>query len=249
MLPLPNFVGIIPNFQPLDKPIDILRVDKNYDFSWIGEAFDNVVYRKYEEESYRKIDNIDENWNIWACDLSKLNGRHAGEDSAGGEQPIGAYYTAKGEEDRTLVFESRFESGNLSLVSKVSDGEYNLLLQNDINTNGYSQWFFFKVSNTREGERVRFNILNQYKMNNLYRMGMRVIVYSKRESEERNVSWHRGGDNIQYYENGYSKSSTDYKPYFSLTWDFTFPYAHDEVYFAYSYPYTFSNLENMLFKI
>ena len=68
------------------------------------------------------------------------------------------------------------------MVSKVSDNEYNLLLQNDINTNGYSQWFFFKVSNTISGHKCRFNILNQYKMNNLYRMGMKIIVYSKRES-------------------------------------------------------------------
>jgi hypothetical protein len=30
-------------------------------------------------------------------------------------------------------------------------------------------------------------------------MGMKIIIYSKRESEEKNVSWHRGGDNIQYY--------------------------------------------------
>jgi len=36
MLPLPNFVGIIPNFQPLDKPIDMMLIDKNYEFSWIG---------------------------------------------------------------------------------------------------------------------------------------------------------------------------------------------------------------------
>jgi hypothetical protein len=55
-------------------------------------------------------------------------------------------------------------------------------------------------------------------------MGMKVIIYSKRESEEKNLSWHRGGDNIQYYENGYSKSSTDYKPYFTLSWDHTFLY-------------------------
>jgi hypothetical protein len=47
MLPLPNFVGIIPNFQPLDKPIDMMLIDKNYEFSWIGEAFDDIVYRKY----------------------------------------------------------------------------------------------------------------------------------------------------------------------------------------------------------
>jgi len=45
--------------------------------------------------------------------------------------------------DKTLLFESRFESGNLYLAQKVSDTEYNLLMQNDINTNGHTQWFFF----------------------------------------------------------------------------------------------------------
>ena len=83
--------------------------------------------------------------------------------------------------------------------SKVNDNEYNLLLQNDINTNGYSQWFFFKVTNTIKGHKCSFNILNHYKMNNLYKMGMKIMIYSKRESEERNMSWHRGGENIKYY--------------------------------------------------
>ena len=36
--------------------------------------------------------------------------------------------------DKTLMFESKFESGNLYLAQKVSDVEYNLLMQNDINT-------------------------------------------------------------------------------------------------------------------
>ena len=45
--------------------------------------------------------------------------------------------------DKTLLFESRFESGNLYLAQKVNDGEYNCLMQNDINTNGHTQWFFF----------------------------------------------------------------------------------------------------------
>jgi hypothetical protein len=31
----------------------------------------------------------------------------------------GCYYQPKDDKDRTLVFESRFESGNLSMVSKV----------------------------------------------------------------------------------------------------------------------------------
>lgn len=49
------------------------------------------------------------------------------------------YYTPLDETDKTLVFESRFESGNLSLAVKESDNEYNLVLQNDINTNGHTQ--------------------------------------------------------------------------------------------------------------
>lgn len=40
--------------------------------------------------------------------------------------------------DKTLLFESRFESGNLYLAQKVSDSEYNLLMQNDVNTNGHT---------------------------------------------------------------------------------------------------------------
>lgn len=40
--------------------------------------------------------------------------------------------------DKTLLFESRFESGNLYLAQKVSEIEYNLLMQNDINTSGHT---------------------------------------------------------------------------------------------------------------
>jgi len=45
----------------------------------------------------------------------------------------------------TLKFDSVFESGNLAIAIKVSDTEYNCLLQNDINTNGHTQWFYFKI--------------------------------------------------------------------------------------------------------
>lgn len=45
-----------------------------------------------------------------------------------------AVYQPYGPDDRTLLFESRFESGNLYLANKVNDNEYTLLMQNDINT-------------------------------------------------------------------------------------------------------------------
>ena len=46
----------------------------------------------------------------------------------------GDAYRLQGPEDNTLLFESRFESGNLYLATKVSDQEYDCLMQNDINT-------------------------------------------------------------------------------------------------------------------
>ena len=49
-----------------------------------------------------------------------------------------ACYKLMSKEDRTLLFESRFESGNLFLATKVSDQEYDCLMQNDINTHGHT---------------------------------------------------------------------------------------------------------------
>ena len=44
-----------------------------------------------------------------------------------------------------LIFDSHFESGNLRKAAKVNNVEYNLWLENDTNTRGHTQWFYFKV--------------------------------------------------------------------------------------------------------
>lgn len=59
---------------------------------------------------------------------------------------INPFYKKVGENnDCDLSFDSVFESGNLCIALKVNELEYNLLLQNDINTNGHTQWFYYKV--------------------------------------------------------------------------------------------------------
>ena len=55
------------------------------------------------------------------------------------------FYKSVDQSEESLQFDSVFESGNLAIAIKVSETEYNLLLQNDINTNGHTQWFYFKV--------------------------------------------------------------------------------------------------------
>ena len=94
------------------------------------------------------------------------------------ETPPEPFYVPQGQDDTTICFESRFETGNLLVAMKVSDCEYDLLLQNDINTNGHTQWYFFRVANVRKGQTVKFNILNLAKPDSLYNEGMRILSYS-----------------------------------------------------------------------
>ena len=75
-----------------------------------------------------------------------------------------------------MIFESRFESGNLATSVKVSDIEYNLLLQNDVNTKGHVQWFYFQVKNTRQNMEVTFNLVNFTKPGSLYNEGMKICI-------------------------------------------------------------------------
>ena len=156
------------------------------------------------------------------------------------------YYTLTGKE-QTLLFESRFEGGNLSMASKVSDVEYNLLLQTDINSRGHTQWFFFRVENTVAGTDVKFNILNFPKSDSLFNYGMRVLVYSKKAANNLGVSWFRGGDNIMYYPNGIIReSSPTGKCYYSLTFTYHFDFSDDSVFFAYSLPYSYTEIQALL---
>lgn len=49
--------------------------------------------------------------------------------------------------------------------------EYDLVLNSDINSNHYHQWFYFEVSNMRVGVTYRFNIINCEKSNSQFNYG------------------------------------------------------------------------------
>ena len=71
-------------------------------------------------------------------DFNKLKTCKPGGMKKKAELPPTPYYNPLNKDDKTLVFESRFETGNLLAAMKVSDNEYDLVLQNDINTNGHT---------------------------------------------------------------------------------------------------------------
>lgn len=125
-----------------------------------------------------------------------------------------------------MQFESRFESGNLLAAIKLSDNEYDLILQNDINTNGHTQWFFFRVGNTRKGEKIKFNILNLAKPDSLYNYGMKILSFSTMQKEVEDIGWHRVGEGINYYSNQYKRDCSGLvkyaKNFFTLTFTIEF---------------------------
>ena len=92
---------------------------------------------------------------------------------------------------------------------------------------------------------MRFNILNYSKPDSLFNYGMKISVYSDKKSEKDNIGWHKDCEDIRYYENGIRKDVTYYsKCYYTATFTYTFEYDEDLVYFAYSVPYTYSDLRN-----
>lgn len=53
-------------------------------------------------------------------------------------------------EPTDLIFESRFESGNLAKAVKITPTYYELYLRPDMYTNRHTQWFYFRVKNTKK---------------------------------------------------------------------------------------------------
>ena len=163
------------------------------------------------------------------------------------------YYNLKNKNDNTLIFESRFESGNLLCAFKTEDeNSYQLYLQNDTNTTGYIQWFFFRVSNTKKGRKVNFNIINMLRKTCVYNHGLKIMTYSIQAAAKENLGWHRDCYNSIYYANNlfvYNNNNANKKRNLhSLSFDYEFKYDNDTVYFANCIPYFYSTLMKELNK-
>jgi hypothetical protein len=153
------------------------------------------------------------------------------------------FYVPSSDDDCTLVFESRFESGNLRRAVQVYEFEYDLILNMDFNTRSNTQWYFFSVENTRAGKTYRINIINMIKPDSLYNFGMKPLMYSvtdAKKSGKGGKGWVRCGTDICYYQNNMKRKNGG--NYYSLTFSVVFGYDYDTVYFAHCYPYTYTDL-------
>ncbi|XP_016145803.1 cytosolic carboxypeptidase 2 [Sinocyclocheilus grahami] len=153
---------------------------------------------------------------------------------------------ANHQEEPTLAFESRFESGNLRKAVQVGQYDYELTLRTDLYTTKHTQWFYFRVRNMRVDVTYRFTIINLMKASSLYSAGMRPLLYSEHAAWLKGEGWQRTGANIRYYRNNTEQEG---KVLYSLTWTLEFPFDGDTCYLAHCYPYTYSNLQHYLREV
>ena len=130
---------------------------------------------------------------------------------------------------------------------QVYEFEYDLILKPDYGTNRHTQWYYFRVSNTMAGQTYRFNIINLLKPDSLYNHGMRPLMYSEIEAKKYGKGWVRAGRDVCYYQNSMKKKTVGH--YYTLTFRVQTNNDNDTVYFAHSYPYTYSDLHRYLDKL
>lgn len=113
----------------------------------------------------------------------------------------------------------------------------------DFGTNSYSQWFFFKVSNLRIGANYKFNVMNMMKPDCLYNQGMKIVCCPISSNDQSH--WKHEGKNIGYYRNCVQKRVG--WNYYTLT--FTITSCSESMYIASNFPYTYTELQNLLKEI
>lgn len=141
----------------------------------------------------------------------------------------------------TLEFNSKFESGNLHKAIKLSDYEYGLKISADMNTTGNNHWYYFSVYNPRKTP-ITFHILNMKKLDLLYKSGLKPAVYSTTLFKAQKIKWHRDCTNISY-------SAATNTNYYKLSFTYQFKYEEDLVFFAYSIPYTHTEMMKDLLSL
>lgn len=178
-------------------------------------------------------------------DFDVLVSQHAaGKAGNGSSRSSPSFYEPKSKRDTTLLFESRFESGNLQRAIQLSENEYELLIRPDLKTQTNMQWFYFSVSNTRAKCRYTFKFINLYKTKSTFALGMRPLMLSSKERETKGIGWRRWGENVCYYASSKFKLRRRGRDKYCgvLSFDMEFPHSFDTCYIAMCYPYTYSDL-------
>ena len=142
-------------------------------------------------------------------------------------------------------FDSNFESGNLLSAYRVAANEFDLVLQNDLNTKGNTQWFYFRLSHPPKNTAIRLNIVNLRKPDSLFNYGMLPCLHSLQDERRTKKGWFRGGKDVKYYRNEHQVENSK-RFYYTLTFTVSTAHENDVLRVAHSFPYTCADLSEYL---
>ena len=145
--------------------------------------------------------------------------------------------------DDDLCFDSDFDSANLMAVFRIGEHNYDLFLQNDVNTSGFTQWYNFKVTSRRPHLTAHFNIVNLYKSKSLYSQGMKPAIGQQRQGK---VQWTRRGQEIVYQRNDLRFEDEQPLYYHTLSFAHHFHAANEAIQLAHAQPYDQSAFDKLL---
>ncbi|XP_059116841.1 cytosolic carboxypeptidase 2 isoform X4 [Peromyscus eremicus] len=229
-------------------PIECEVIKENiHHIEWVPPE-PEYFYQPTGDEKVPEIVGEEQGTVVYQLDSVPTEGAYFTSSRIGGKRGIikELAVTLQGPEDNTLLFESRFESGNLQKAVRVGVYEYELTLRTDLYTDKHTQWFYFRVQNTRKEVTYRFTIVNLLKPKSLYAVGMKPLMYSQLDATTYNIGWRREGHEIKYYKNNMDDGQ---QPLYCLTWTIQFPHDQDTCFFAHFYPYTYTDLQCYLLSI
>ena len=136
-----------------------------------------------------------------------------------------------------LLFDANFECANLESASVIEENVYSLEIYKD---NSYPrQWFFFKASNFHPGwYTFIINGLNERSF--LFSHNISPVALSESLMNIKGIGWMRISKRIRQWRVG------------PKNWSLSFSFhvrRNDTMYFAYSYPYTFTMLKTFLSQL
>jgi len=144
---------------------------------------------------------------------------------------------------RSMRFFSDFESGNLGRITELNASEYELEINPDTNNGKFRLWFYFGVEIEKGAcaQKCLFHITNFSKTKSCYRLGMSPLVRSTLSS-----SWSRIEESDCFY---YRSPKHDRNYVLSFVHEFEQGHGGEVYYFAYSYPYTYTDLQKYLHRL
>ena len=84
-------------------------------------------------------------------------------------------------------------------------------MQNDTNTYGYNQWFYFSIRNMKPHTKYTFRIANfvlcaftQKKPYSFFSNGLQPLLFSLLKARKQGCGWYRDGMEITYYPSYFS---------------------------------------------